>query len=166
MTSRILNARQARWGELLSRFRFRIRYRPGRKNAVADALSRKERPKNQRTEQILLSREVLEQGVYLGDSEPDLLEAIALSPISISPVMDRILSANRTNETLREQRDQATRNKGKWVLEDGLLLYEGRLVVPDDGDLRARLLDEIHRQPSMAHPGQEKTKRMLTSRYY
>ena len=54
----------------------------------------------------------------------------------------------------------------KWTLQAGMLLREGKLMVPDEEDLRVRLLDEVHRQPATAHPGQEKTKRMLTSRYY
>jgi hypothetical protein len=39
------------------------------------------------------------------------------------------------------------------MLEEGRLLFQGRLVVPDQDDLYARLLDEIHRQPSTAHSG-------------
>jgi hypothetical protein len=42
MTTKKLNARQARWGEFLSRFYFIIRYRPGKENTLADALTRRE----------------------------------------------------------------------------------------------------------------------------
>ena len=42
MTTKKLNARQARWADFLSRFHFRIRYRPGKENTLADALSRPE----------------------------------------------------------------------------------------------------------------------------
>lgn len=38
--------------------------------------------------------------------------------------------------------------------------------MPDDGDLRARLLDEIHRQPLTAHPGVEKMKKLVAIRYH
>ena len=60
----------------------------------------------------------------------------------------------------------ARKGHTKWQLENDRLLFRGRLVVPDEGDLRARLLDEIHRQPSTAHPGQRKTKKLLQDRYY
>ena len=40
MSTKKLNARQARWAEFLSRFYFIIRYRPGKQNPLADALSR------------------------------------------------------------------------------------------------------------------------------
>ena len=41
MTKQKLNTRQARWAEYLSRFDFRISYRPGCENRAADALSRR-----------------------------------------------------------------------------------------------------------------------------
>jgi hypothetical protein len=44
-----------------------------------------------------------------------------------------------------------------WTLQQGLLLHDKRLVVPDVGDLRVRLLDKVHRQSSTAHPGRMKT---------
>lgn len=40
MRSRLLSRRQARWSEFLSRFNFKICYRPGTQNGPADTLSR------------------------------------------------------------------------------------------------------------------------------
>ena len=40
MATKKLNARQARWAEFLSQFYFLIRYRSGKQNMLADALSR------------------------------------------------------------------------------------------------------------------------------
>jgi hypothetical protein len=42
MTTKKLNSRQANWAELLTRYNFIIRYRPGTQNPLADALSRRE----------------------------------------------------------------------------------------------------------------------------
>ena len=40
-TKRLLNPRQARWQDCLSEFNFKLMYRPGSENIIADALSRK-----------------------------------------------------------------------------------------------------------------------------
>ena len=49
MSSKNLTARQARWSEVLSQFFFQIMYRPGRKNELADALSRREQETDPQT---------------------------------------------------------------------------------------------------------------------
>ena len=40
-TKRLFSNRQARWAQILSEFDYDIKYRPGKENRVADALSRK-----------------------------------------------------------------------------------------------------------------------------
>jgi hypothetical protein len=82
-----------------------IRYRQGKGNVVADALSRKDKPTGQKAEQVMLSREVLEYGVHPDDQEEDqprfpTTVAPVSTPISvdISPIVDRVLQMNRTNE--------------------------------------------------------------------
>ena len=42
MTTKQLNSRQARWAEVLADYSFMIMYRPGKDNAKADILSRRE----------------------------------------------------------------------------------------------------------------------------
>ena len=41
MSTKLLNRRQARWSEFLSRFNFQIKYRPGKANGKPDALTRR-----------------------------------------------------------------------------------------------------------------------------
>ena len=41
MITKLLNRRQARWSEFLSRFNFKIVYRPGKQGAKPDALTRR-----------------------------------------------------------------------------------------------------------------------------
>ena len=41
MSTKLLNRRQARWSEFLSRFNFKILYRPGKQGAKPDALTRR-----------------------------------------------------------------------------------------------------------------------------
>ena len=68
MTTKKLNARQARWAEFLSRFYFLIKYRPGRQNTLADALSRplkREDTDSDYQMQILLKPEQVEGKYFI-----------------------------------------------------------------------------------------------------
>src|ERR1700678_2690416 len=51
-------------------------------------------------------------------------------------------------------------------MEDSLLLYTGRLVVPWVNNLPIDLIKEAYNQVSTAHPGRDKTYRLLRPRYY
>lgn len=54
MTTKKLSGRQARWAELLTRYHFMIKYRPGKENALADILSR-------RNNDIAVGKEIREE---------------------------------------------------------------------------------------------------------
>jgi transposase InsO family protein len=167
MTTKKLNARQARWADFLSRFHFRIRYRPGKENTLADALSRPETStsRNDHRMQTLLKPEMVEEPLKALESVGQL-ELLPVEPAI--PVVDEIQAANRSSQSLTKFRKEAAENpESPWKCDDGLLTHRDRLVVPnDDPSLRARLLDEIHRQPSTAHPGRNKTRRLVSGRYY
>jgi RNase H-like domain found in reverse transcriptase len=163
MTTRKLSARQARWAEFLSRFYFMIRYRPGKQNTIADILPRtNEMPedKNGHRVQVLLKPECLDKEIQRSQG------SITLAPIGTEEtVIERVKRGNRSSPSLEEYRELARKNASDWKLEGEQLIFNGRLVVPNEGDLKTRLLDEIHRQPSTAHPGREKTQRLLKERF-
>ena len=74
MTTKKLNARQARWAEFLSRFYFLIKYRPGRQNTLADALSRplkKEDTDSEHRMQTLLKPEQVEREHFVHGRNTD-----------------------------------------------------------------------------------------------
>ncbi|GJT78066.1 hypothetical protein Tco_1044791 [Tanacetum coccineum] len=50
-----LNMRQRRWLELLADYDYEIRYHPGKANAIADALSQKERIKPLRVRSLVMT---------------------------------------------------------------------------------------------------------------
>ncbi|KAI9035909.1 integrase catalytic domain-containing protein [Aspergillus affinis] len=71
--------------------------------------------------------------------------------------MDRLLQANRSAADLDGEKAADAEENSERSLQDGLLLFQNKLVVPEEGDLRTRLLDMTHRQPSTAHPGRTMT---------
>jgi alpha-mannosidase len=81
-------------------------------------------------------------------------------------LIDDLLQANRTSTDLETLRQRATDGNSSWTLRNRLLLFEDRLIVPEDDDLKVRLLSEVHNQVSVAHPGQSKTCKLVRERYY
>lgn len=45
----------------------------------------------------------------------------------------------------------------KYTWEDDLLWYEGRVIIPDDKDLRLTLLEQHHDSSIVGHQGQART---------
>jgi hypothetical protein len=59
--------------------------------------------------------------------------------------INRLLTANRTTGFLEALRKQAERGKEGFSLSSGLLLYNGRLVVPIDGTDKSLIVDLIRK---------------------
>jgi hypothetical protein len=81
--------------------------------------------------------------------------------------MDRLLKANREALLLNALHAQAESSEGDFTLEEGLLLYNNRLVVLlGDENLTTKLIKEAHAQVSTAHPSRDKTYYLLQPYYY
>ncbi|EED14572.1 retrotransposon polyprotein, putative [Talaromyces stipitatus ATCC 10500] len=164
MTTKKLNAWQARWCEFLHDYYFILKYRPGRVNVLVDTLTRREGAEQEKNldhrHQTLLPLDVL---------DPQIAQELGLSEVakihtSVN-IMSRVVWANY--EAAKEESYLALLSKNNgWSVSEGRLLYKDRLFVPDIDDLRARLLDEVHRQSLTAHPGRSKTKLLVKERFY
>ena len=97
MTTKLLNRRQARWSEFLSRFNFKIQYRPGKQGIKPDSLTRRSEDLPKEGDERLLhqSRTVLKKE-NLPDprAQPDLLNPPVQPepPISDPPVQPEQLA--------------------------------------------------------------------------
>jgi hypothetical protein len=99
------------------------------------------------------------------------MEIYTLDELICEPALliNRLLIANRTTGSLEALRKQAERGRKGFSLSSGLLLCNRRLIVPIDGtnkSLIADLIREAYDQVSSAHPGQAKTTRILSQKYY
>ncbi|QSZ29100.1 hypothetical protein DSL72_003610 [Monilinia vaccinii-corymbosi] len=179
MTTKALNARQARWAELLADYHFIIMYRPGKDNPLADALTRRvdeldaqnATKKKNRVQQLIKDGQIDPQ--IMRDSLQDhLSDNAAIATIDLFPIapafdiVNKVLQANRNTENLNATRLEALKGHKHLSLSDGLLLYNHKLVVPNDDDLRTLLIREAHNSVSTAHPGVRKTYLLLAEQYY
>jgi transposase InsO family protein len=174
-TKRLLNPRQARWQDCLSEFNFKLMYRPGSENIVADALSRKhEELRTQKEKDIAARTSTLISPDQICDLEPAPQQdqhtpdsqTNTDRPLEGFELVDRILHLNRSSPSLERQRQLAHEGKQDWKLIDGRLTRFNRLMVPDDENLRTQLIAEAHNRLPSAHPGQRKTFHLLAPQYY
>jgi hypothetical protein len=164
MTTKQLNSRQARWAEFLAGYDFWIAYRAGSANAAADALSRREQDVGpQESIRETIRSQALLKSHQIDEHVKSELGLLAFD--TSSPLAERLLGFNQYHLSLASLRKLAEANTKGYSLEGNLLLYKGRLVVPNVDTLRTDLVREAHAQPSTAHPGSRKTYELLKAQY-
>src|SRR6266568_3700306 len=149
-----------------------IIYRPGATNR-ADALIRREQDLNKQmavktslyTQTLLQLKHLNPQIQAELNTEPSDTEICPIDATELD-LIDKLLQANRTAASLQEYREKAKDVASPWSLENGLLKHRERLVVAKEQDLRTRLIAEAHTQISTAHPGKNKTRKIISDRYY
>ena len=86
-----------------------------------------------------------------GIEVPEVVDVYELD--ESSDLANELQRANQESLSLQDIRDKAKQGVKGYRLEEGLLLYQERLVVPDENYLRTKLIREAHDQVSSAHPG-------------
>jgi hypothetical protein len=166
-----LNLRQARWAEQLANYDFTIMYRPGKLVGKPDILSREsgdspwegEMKHRQNRGRILLpsqtfwihSAKVMELQV-----DRELLEEIRGKTAEDLEMQEVILKLRKG-----ECRDNRVA-LGLCEEKDGLLTYEGLIWIPNDDQLRLKLLHDHHDALVAGHPGRARTLELLSRNYY
>ncbi|KAG2981560.1 hypothetical protein PC123_g25163 [Phytophthora cactorum] len=135
----------ARWLSLFAEYDFQVEYKPGMLNVVADALSR--RP---------------DYAVKTADANRIGVESVSAPSSSL---IDDVKAAYASDADAKQllscasaPSDEARRN----AVDDDVI----RIVVPNDYDLRMRIMYEYHDAPTAGHPGREKTYVLLTRDFY
>ena len=169
-SARVLNRRQARWAQFLTRFDFVILYRPGMQQGKADALSQRSYMELQPGEAAFESQ----KKILLG---PDRLRVMAIHTINTpgdSRLLDSIREQIATDAFAQEvlshiipHRASSSQSKNprldytQFNWHDGLLFRQTLLYVPD-GPSRLKVVQQCHDTPMAGHFGIHKTFELIS----
>jgi hypothetical protein len=158
-----LSCHQVHWSEILSDFCFTIKYHPGALNAAADALSQHDKPEGEGTPLDKKTAMTLLPPIKFLTN----LQALPLFPES-APIQTAIQDHIETNEffgpIFRAVSNDSTAEP-PYSFQDGFLLQDGLLCVPNLPDIKQQILEECHESLIVGHFGIAKT-HVLVSRTY
>lgn len=141
-----LTSRQARWNEILSEYDFTIEYKPGKKNIVADALSRR------------------------CDHKEEMKVAAVTMSTQVAPITEEIRRAYQGDPVCVEilTRGQASEAEveSKYEIRNGIIYKESRIYVPNNTQIKKKILYECHDSPIAGHVGVTKTVEHVSRQFY
>jgi hypothetical protein len=155
-TQKDLNPRQRRWLELVNDYDVELLYHEGKANVVADALSRKT-DHSVNTIRVLPRDLCFEfERLSLGFAEPG---SVQLGALVAEPELLRDIRGKQLGDAKCEElrvKLAAGKASGFEISSDGTLMFQGRWCMPDDAELRKKILREAHDTPYSVHPGGDK----------
>ncbi|KAG3098892.1 hypothetical protein PI125_g15224 [Phytophthora idaei] len=162
-----ISQRMARWLSFFVEYDFRVEYKPGRLNVVADALSR-------RPDYAVKTADANRIGVECASApSSSLIDDVTAEYASGADAKQSLSYASAPSDEARRKLAPHLRARAhRYRVHEGLLLYSAvdddvtRIVVPNDYDLRMRIIYEYHDAPTAGHPGREKTYVLLTRDFY
>ncbi|KAI0996648.1 hypothetical protein K3495_g11536 [Podosphaera aphanis] len=196
MTRQKLSERQARWAEYLSRFNFKLVYRPGKEATIPDALSRRDQDRPDASE---ISKDRTTQLIPDSALSEWLCHTFLHNTFTTTPSVCRVFEDQELHnlwvKTLEE--DQVYRKVFEAVSRDlrslpaelqlkvqisecsidslGRLIFRGRIWIPGAkpaainnplDSLRTKLIQKTHDSAFVGHPGREGTISILSRDHY
>jgi hypothetical protein len=128
LDQRLSTIPQHHWASKLLGFDFRVEFKPGNQNIVADALSRRE-------------------------AEPGTIMALSAPRFSLFDEL-RQAATSDPNLTALRARIEAGELQAPWALVDGVITFDNRVHIPATSDLLSRVLAIVHEG---GHEGIQKT---------
>ena len=136
----------ARWLSFFAEYNFRVEYKPGRLNVVADALSRRPDFEPPSIESINSMRVVSPTSTLANEISDAYASDVALSALITHLSVPTDASLDALTPRLRAA-------LSRYEYRDGILYYRAvpdddpRVVIPDDPDLKLQILSEYHDAP-------------------
>ena len=155
-TQKKLNLRQRRWIEFLKDYDMSVHYKPAKVNVVADALSRLSMGSVAHVEE---KRKDLVKDVHRLARLGVRLMSISDSRVTVQNGAESSLEVevkeNKDSDPILDELKGAVHNQRVEVFSqwgDGVLRYQGRLCVPDVGELGKHIIAEDHNSTYSIHP--------------
>ncbi|CAG8638636.1 1222_t:CDS:1, partial [Paraglomus occultum] len=143
-----LSKRQARWLDTLQSYNFQVRYRPGKTNMVADALSRQPHLNTMTTVTTTLMNDDTLMKAYRVDNY-------------FRHILDALRNPDQANEK------QKSRAKHFEIQQECLYLKgTQRMAIPSDKRIRTHILHEHHDTNIAGHLGIDKTTEAIMRNFY
>jgi len=159
-----LNCRQARWALYLSRFDFTLKHIPGTKMGKADGLSR-------RSDWKVGVEKDNDNQIFIEDNWIHSLEEVVIEGPEVD-IVEKIKKARskdkekvRIVEEMKKARVKELRGE-EWKIKGDLVIKEGKIYVPKDGELRAEIIQLHHDVLVAGHGRQWKTVELVTRNYW
>jgi len=150
-TGQNLNPRQARWSLFLTRFDLKLIHKPGKTMILSDALSRRADAEE--------NKEKIQHATAL----PDAL-FIRLMDNEFASFLKKVNNKEYDASALERIKfliKHTDANDPDWEIkkENGttILFYQGRRYVPQNPELKRKILQEYHDHPTAGHPGSATT---------
>ena len=153
LTQKELNLRQHQWLELFKDYDFIIDYHLGKANVMVDALSRK-----------MISALSLNHCDWRFEYDGALL-----AQLRVIPDLKMMIRDAQKNDVKLQEVVQLVRNGDKtnyFIDENGGLFYKSRLCVPNDMELKKKLMYESHNTVFTMHLGGNKMYQDLKQYYW
>jgi hypothetical protein len=165
LKSPVLNGRQSRWIEFLSRFRLNVKYLRGDSNNVADALSRRYDHESTSDELQQLRRQAADAQLQDLQLNSLMLSAIDEATPLVMGLLQEIVAAYDDDDSCKMWLKEPGRYR--FTVSDGLLVNaKDQIIVPDNRGIRTKLIAECHDADVSGHLGVQRTLQRLSRHFH
>lgn len=166
--SRITNQRQARWADLLTHYNYTIGYRPGIKSGIPDTLSRRSDLRSEEGDETNKNQQIFDQAAFASIATLYISDARLIDLIKEALDKDQDLKAIIAffNADPTSTPSEIRKAMKDFTFEDRILYRLGKVYVPNNAEIKRKILELYHDSAIAGHPGQAKTLELVSRGYY